>query len=453
MVLLLLSVLVLQACGDDDDPTVTEVDPVNNWILEVMDDFYLWTDQIPDNPNLALEPEDLFNSILFSGDRFSVIFRDFDELTNQLDGVVLEAGYELALVRESGTDNVIGAITYVKDNSPAQSLGLRRGDIIRRINGQSMNIDNLRTVVDGISQNHTIDYERFNFDTNQSEPFQQDITVIQLAENPNFLDTTYTTQNGKKVGYYVYNFFSQGVGSSTQYRDEMDQIFASFKAENVEEIILDLRYNGGGSVSSATNLASLIAPGVNSETVFFLNQWNDLLQQEFENDPRFESSLRGSFLDKTENIGNNLTAQRLFVLVGPGTASASELMINGLTPFMDVVIIGNTTVGKNVGSVPIEDTEDPGNHYGLLPIVFRIANSLGQSDYADGFSPGAEFQVEDLQFPLRQLGDVREPLLAAALAEIEGQLSGRRGLFSEPHTEYLMSSKELNPLKFEMVME
>ncbi|WP_185154205.1 S41 family peptidase [Fulvivirga sp. M361] len=451
--LVLSTILFISSCGDDEGSATSETEQVNQWILSVMEEVYFWTDEIPANPNLSQDPGNFFTSLLSSQDRFSAIFADFNELTNQLDGVVMEAGYELAVVRENGTNNVVGAITYIKENSPAQSAGLQRGDIIRRISGQAMNTNNFRSVLQNISQNHTIDYERFNFDTNQNESFQQDISVIQLSENPNFLDTTYTTQNGKKVGYYVYNFFSQGVGSSTQYRDEMDQIFAGFKAANIDELILDLRYNSGGSVASATNFASLIAPGVTSETVFFLNRWNDLLQQEFENDPKFESSLRGNFLEKTENIGDNLTSQRIFVLVGPGTASASELMINGLIPFLNVIIIGGTTVGKNVGSIPIEDTENPDNNYGLLPIVFQIANSLGQSDYADGFVPGPEFQVTDFQFPLRQLGDVEEPLLSAALAEIEGQLGGRKSSAkSDIDVDYLMSTKELNPVRQELVI-
>ena len=119
---------------------------------------------------------------------------------------------------------------------------------------------------------------------------------------------------------------------------------------------------------------------------------------------------------------------------------------------MDVVIIGGTTVGKNVGSIPFQDEENRDNDYGLLPIVFRVANSLGQSDYEQGFVPGPEYTVSDIQFPLQPLGDIEEPLLATALAEIEGQLTGRRLSPEDAGLLPLTFTMQLNPLKNEMVL-
>ncbi len=448
-----LLVLGMVSCQNDDDGIENPAtDPINDWMFNTMTDRYLWTDEMPSDPDRTLATTDFFNSLLFSGDRFSRIFPDYDQLISQLDGVVLEAGYELSLVRESGTDNVLGVIIYVKEGSPAQNAGLKRGDIIRRINNTTITLGNYQELLQDIAQHHTIDYDRYNFTTQEYEPLQETLSVVQLAENPHFLDSIYTIQNGKKVGYYIYNFFSPGVGASTAYNDQMDDIFAKFQAGGIDELVVDLRYNGGGSVDATTNLASLIAPDVTDQDVFYRYQWNELYQGLFENDPQLESALSGTFRIKAENIGNNLASGRVFVLVGPATASASELIINGLTPYMDVVIIGGTTVGKNVSSIPFEDEQNPDNDYGLLPIVFRVANSLGQSDYEQGFVPGPEYTVSDIQFPLQPLGDIEEPLLATALAEIEGQLTGRRRYPEGTGLLPLTSTLQLNPLKNEMVL-
>ena len=443
----------LSSCQSDDNDDAIPVDnPVNDWVFGTMSQAYFWVDEIPATPDRTLSTTDFFNSLLFSGDRFSRIFPDYNELINQLSGVTLEAGYELSLVHESGTENVLGVIIYVKENSPAAMAGLKRGDIIRRINNVTMTLGNYEQLAGEITQEHSIVYDRYNFDLEEYETFQETLNVVQLTENPNLLDTLYTLQNGKTVGYYVYNFFADGVGESTDYNDQMDRIFNRFQSGSIDELVLDLRYNGGGSVSAATNLASLIAPGVNEEDIFYRYLWNPLVQSQLENNPERASSLVGQFINKAENIGDNLASGRVFVLVGPGTASASELIINGLVPYMDVVIIGSTTVGKNVGSIAFQDEDNPENNYGLLPIVFQVANGQGRADYEDGFTPGPGYVVNDLQFPMLALGDIQEPLLATALVEIDGQLTGRITSPAAPVLTPLVTTKQLNPIKNEMVL-
>ena len=292
------------ACQSDDNWEEAPINsPINDWVFNVMSDVYFWADEIPTTINRSLETTEFFESLLFEGDRFSLIFPDYDALISQLDGVVLEAGYELSLVREAGTENVLGIILYVKENSPAYVAGLQRGDIIRRINNVTLTTGNYQQLVGEISQNHGIMYDRYNFVTGRYETFEETLGVAQIAENPNFLDTLYTLENGKTVGYYVYNFFSEVVGRSTSYNDQMDQVFARFQTGSIDELVLDLRYNGGGSVGAATNLASLIAPGVSEQDIFYRYQWNSFYQDQLENDPEAESALVGRLFAKTENIG------------------------------------------------------------------------------------------------------------------------------------------------------
>lgn len=422
--LLLLGLTV--SCQDREDPA-PQVDPrsntaVNQWIQEVMDQVYYWLDDIGNPIAQESDPEDYFESLLFRPtDRFSVIYPDFQELINSLNGIELEAGYEFILYRESAeSDNVIAQISYVKANSPAADAGLLRGDIIQTINGQQMTVDNFQEILGEISSTHTINYLRYDEETEQYENAGDlELTPVQLAENPNFFDSIYTIEN-QKIGYVVYHFFAPGPGdNSTSYDQEMDAIFAEFKSEGIDHLIVDFRYNGGGFVSSAVNLASLIAPGVGEESVFSKTKYNSFLSQfdDFQN-------VQTEFRTKEQNLGNTLSGNRVYFLTSRRTASASELIINGLRPYMDVFLIGDVTTGKNVGSIPFEDEENSDNSYGILPIVTQSFNSNDESDYTEGFTPN--ITVTENQERARQFGDVNELLLRTAIEQITGNPPSER---------------------------
>lgn len=413
--------ICLTSCFTDDDlgPEVEDVEYINNWIYETLSDVYLWEDELPTDPNTALAPTDFFESILYSGDRFSFIHSNYDTLVSSLGGLTTEAGYEIVL-RKGETDDVYAIVTYVKNGSPAKQADLRRGDRITHINGTAMNINNYLTLISQRSQNHQIDYIRYDLDNNayiSQSPMLLSTTALQ--ENPNFLDTIYSIQ-GKKIGYYVYHFFNNGDRNVFDY--EMDEIISNFKDQGVTDLILDLRYNSGGLISSATNLASLIVANATSEDVFYQNQWNDHYQEIIESTAEPDNILQRNFYFKNNNIGDNING-KVYVLTGNNTASASELVINGLLPYMEIVLIGESTVGKNVGSIAIEDEENEENLYGLLPIVLESANSLGDSDYANGFFPNSQNTIFELDYPLLPLGDTNETLLAHAIADITGEAS------------------------------
>ncbi len=432
IVSLLLGLLLLSGCKDDDNDTPSPFNPnqaVNDWIYENMDTYYLWTDQMPSNPDYTQEPEEFFGDLLFNQDRFSVIVPSYQDLINSLNGITLEAGYEFVLFGgflEAGS--VDAMILYVKKGSPAEASGLLRGDVITHINGVRMTDANYRDLLGDMSANHEVTYQRFNSEsTSYEEQAGISLTVEQVLENPNHIAQVIEA-DGQKIGYFMYNLFASGTGNNTAYDDEMDQIFADFKSQGINQLIVDLRYNSGGLVSSATNLASLIAPNVSSSDIFYENIWNDELQNYIEGLSNGDDILRGKFEDKADNLGTQLTGQTVYFLVGSRTASASELMINGLLPYMNVVIIGDETVGKNVGSIPIEDDQNPDNEYGILPIVFQTYNSAGQSEYANGFTPtGDDFIEEFRQLPLEPLGDVTDPLVGRALELMGVSITGRLG--------------------------
>jgi C-terminal processing protease CtpA/Prc len=426
----LLAILVgaLIGCKEEEDTLPVaeeEANPsiaVNNWVSKVMKEVYLWLPEMRTPIADTADPSAYFESLLNRPtDRFSVIYPDYKTLINSLSGISLEAGYEYTLYRESAANNnVIAEITYIKKNSPAALAGMLRGDYITRINGTQLTLDNFRVQLGLIDKPHTLITQRFNTQSNSLEPRAEiSLTPVQLAENPNFLDSVYTI-NGEKIGYVVYHFFAPGPGdNSTAYDQEMDAIFADFKAKNIQHLIVDFRYNGGGYVSSAVNLASLIGPGVSTTDVFSKTKYNTFLMQ-FDN----LKNVQTTFKAKAENLGKTLKNNRIYVLTSTRTASASELIINGLKPYMDVFLIGDKTTGKNVGSVAFQDEENPKNSYGILPIVSRSFNSLDQSDYTNGFTPAVE--AKESEERLRPFGDVNELLLRKAIQEITGIPPGGR---------------------------
>jgi carboxyl-terminal processing protease len=410
------------ACKDDDvAPAPDENVAINEWIYDVMKEVYLWTDEIPSNIPKNQDPTDYFDKLLSPKDRFSWIVPDYQDLINSLSGISKEAGYEYMLSRASANnDDVVAIVLYSKKDSPAFTAGIKRGDVITHINGTKMTMTNYRTAIGQISETHTVDYLRYNEATEGFEPQQPvSLATVELAENPNYMHQVFELDGGKKVGYYVYNFFAAGPTTDTQYDQEMENIIADFKSKGVNELILDLRYNSGGSVSSARKLGSLLGRGVSSSKEFYKYRWNSLIQAYWESRSDGQANLIGYFLDNPSNIGNDLSSPTLYVLTGSRSASASELIINGLAPYMDVVLIGEKTVGKNVGSIPFEDKKNDENPYGILPIVFEIANSLGDSNYGNGFAPN--YAADDFTFPMRELGDRNEPLLATALSVIGGE--------------------------------
>ncbi|WP_128544340.1 S41 family peptidase [Larkinella soli] len=433
-----------EVVAPQDTTSPSENQTVNEWILENMKEVYYWNDKIPSNPDLTLSPDAFFESILYSydasvrpdGDRFSWIEEDGAALSASLSGETTTTGMEFTLyLRAQNSEEVIAQVLYVLPGSPADKAGLKRGDIIYQVNGQRLNRSNYSSLL--------FDPTRFTFklaqvsnqalvDTDETRT----VTATVFQEDPVLLDSVYTV-NGRTVGYLVYNQFNPAPNGSNgdEYDQKVDAVFNEFKAKGVNELVLDLRYNPGGYTSSSANLASLIGKGIDNSKVYFREEWNQtltpLLQQEY-GDAFFVQR----FVTKSQNIGSSLN--RVFVLTTGHTASASELVINGLRPYMTVTTIGETTYGKNVGSITI--TDDTGRiKWGMQPIVFKSFNSLGQSDYSAGFKP--DIEVEE-PINLLPLGDVREALLNEALFRITGSRPARRAVAETNPLPALTSSIE-----------
>jgi carboxyl-terminal processing protease len=442
------------SCSKDNPSPENDDTYVNDWILENMEYWYLWNDEIPTATNRNQSPDTYFDALLSSEDRFSWIEEDYQELLNSLQGITREAGFEFALYRESeGATTVIAQILYTKPGSPAEVAGLKRGDIITHINGQQFTTDNYRALIGALGEAYTIQYKAIVVEEERFEDSQTlSLSPVEYHENPNYYHSI-ITDGDKKIGYYVYNFFTSGTeADETLYDDQMDAVFQAFKSAGITDLILDLRFNSGGSEVSANNLASLIGPEVNSSKVFFKREYNEQVTQAILEDPDAgQNFLSSKFLNKSQNIGSQLTDNRVYILTSSRTASASELIINALKPYMEVFLIGDVTYGKNVGSISIYEENDPRNTWGMQPIIVKAFNSLGESDYSEGFTPDVE--NADNGTLIYPIGDTREALLRDAIGQITGTSTSGRIRKPKAPKDLIGHSLDLQKRSFNLIVE
>ncbi|MCU0339257.1 MAG: S41 family peptidase [Spirosomaceae bacterium] len=426
---------------------------VNDFIKVNMDYWYYWNDKIPANASKNLTSENYFNSLLYvfdaqqrpDGDRFSAFLNNAESTEAALSGESKTTGARLALYRNG--DNIAGLVMYVFPGSPAAKAGIKRGDFFGRItvDGQTVTVNNSSTLL-STGSNYVYTIGRFENSTITTTDQTKTAVAQALQEDPMLLDSIYTRGN-RKIGYLVYNrFYSTPNGSTTPvYDQKMAQIFNKFKALGVNEFILDLRYNGGGFISTARQLSSFIAKGVTDKTIFSRNEYNKKATPELQK--QFGQGFGTDFfMVKPENIGANL--QRVYVLTSSRTASASELVINSLKPFMEVITIGDVTVGKNVGSIVIKD-EKKRFAQGIMPIVLKTFNAANQSDYTAGFTPKVTVK-ESINQTWYALGDLRDPLLSEAFFQITGSRTARRGFLDDGSERFKIAP---TPLEMEMVVE
>ena len=404
---------------------------VNEWIYEVMNIFYLWGPNMPTKAasNMALEPDKYFNeSLLYKPgevDRFSWIAEDAVALTASLGGVSTPAGFSYTPFLISNTsDDIVFSVRFSIKSSPAEKAGLKRGDIITKVNGTTINKTNYQSILAGENIVLTL------ADVTSGNIVSGDKTISIVKESIQNYPVHYSTVlelGGKKIGYLVYNQFINGIGTNSQFNNELRALFGDFKAKGVNELVLDLRYNGGGYTSASDILSSLIVKDLKPGTLLNKQIWSDNgIRYAKTNWGYSDSDFEVKWLNEANNIGANLS--RVYVLTSSGTASASELVINNLKPYMEVILVGGNTYGKDVGSITLSDEA---NNYrwkwGLQPIVLRTVNSLGEANYGtvDGFTPN--IKIAENVLPFRAFGDPQETYLNAALENMLGGTLATKG--------------------------
>ena len=455
--LLLLFALPL-SCEDMDDNAVPSELQIKDFIWKGMNLYYLWQADVSDladdrfanqtQLNTFLEtfenPTTLFNALRVntSIDRFSVIYSDYSVLEGVLSGNTLNNGMDYGLRYKSGsTTDIYGWVRYIIPNSDAAAKPVARGNIFYAINGTPLTIDNYRTLL--ANETYTVNFA--DFDGGNITPNGQSVTLTKtaLAENPILLSNV-ITQNDKKIGYLMYN------GFFPSFDNQLNTVFGDFISQGVTHLVLDLRYNSGGSVNTATKLASMIT-GQFSGQLFARQQWNAKAQAYFQaNNP---GSLENKFIGGL----NSLNLNKVYVLTTKSSASASELVINCLKPYINVIQIGDVTAGKNVGSITLYDSPtfakqnvNPNHKFAMQPIVLKIIDKNGFGDYTAGISP--TFLLPENLNDLGILGNVNEPLLNAAINQI---IASGRMMPQVPSVieRDFTDAKAINPLRTEMYID
>ena len=397
---------------NETPPTTSVTSPniaPNKWIHEVMKYYYLWSDsiQVLSKTDTVAKPTDYFYTLLASSktDRFSWIDESYTNLQNQLNGISTVLGIKNNAFYIDNTNTRIALVlAYVLKGSPAEKAGLKRGDIILKVDNQTITNANYTTIL----ANQTLKLELGDFTDGAFISNGRSVTVtkVELQANPILADTIISWP-GKKVGYLAYSQFL------TSFDDSLRAIFGRFKTAGVNELVLDFRYNGGGYVVSSDLITNLTVKDAAARVGKLMNKkvYNKTYTAYLEKNST-SSAFETLFKSEPNNLG---TLSRVFVLTAGNTASASELVINNLLPFMEVILIGENTYGKNVGSFTITDPNKRWD-FGLQPITFRTDNANGKSDYGtvDGFAPN--YKIADNLLPYKALGNPAETYLSKALS-------------------------------------
>lgn len=462
LVLLATTTLLTSCFKDRDDEIASERSEevafqIKDFIYRGLNFFYLYKADTPELANDAFandgekttflnsfeSPEALFDFLESAQDRFSFLTDDYITLINSLNGVSENNGMEYGLIRyPDGSGNVFGYVRYVLPNTDAATKGIQRGIIFNTIDGQQLTENNFSELFEPTT--YTIGLATFDGSTITSTGDTVALTKAPYTENPIFIANTIIVEN-QPIGYLMYNAFTR------DFDPQLNAAFAQFQADGITELIIDLRYNGGGSVSTATDLAGMIT-GQFEGQVFYNEEWNVDRQEEYASPGLFDGSLT------TGEALNSLNLTRVYVITTGRTASASELVINGLNPYIDVIQVGTATTGKFQASFLLFDAPapqfsfneaNPSHTYAMLPLVFKTANVNGVTDFIDGLDPYVELGEDYSNLGI--LGDVREPLLEACLAEI---FPGRsRKSTPVEILEIIGESKQSSPLHQVMIAE
>jgi len=387
--------------GDTDTPVVGNIGTLSyapetcsdtdqkDFIYDVMKDVYFWNDQTPVvDPSTYASNSDLLAALRVSPDSWSYnisqqAYNDYYAGSN--------IGLGVKLTYSSVTNEIFISLVY--PSSPAANAGLTRGFELLSVNGYSATdiIQNdLWDDAFGPNENGYV-VDLTYIDTSDNTGTTSIVKTSYYAHSAPVYDIFTNATNSNKIGYLTYLAFS------SNYRVDLSDAFEAFETNNISELIVDLRYNGGGQNSAANYLGSTIAgtPLIYNIMYAYLHNsrysaWNRLVG--------FASS------------GATLNVDKIVFIVTSQTASASELLINSLTPYKDVILIGSKTHGKPVGMYAFSYC----TNY-LVPISFQMVNSDGSGGYYDGFSVDCD-DSDDLT---KQLGDATESMLATAITYLE----------------------------------
>ena len=447
LMLLILTGGLFVSCSNedlDDNPRKTELpgeEPtgeleIKDFVWKAMNELYLYKS---DTPELADDyfatqtelndwligwdtPEELFYDGLVSDqDRFSWIVSDYEVLESQLQATNKSAGFRYGWAYAPNSESkVVAYVIYVSPGGPADMAGLNRGDYITDVNGTSITIDNYGSA---LFSGDNLDIDVSNVEGGELVPKDNLSITKEVFKEETIPFSKVFTEDGVKIGYlYLSTFLGEfGIDDTI-----LNNVFGDFKSQGIEELIIDLRYNGGGWSEFSSDLGSMVTGQFNDE-IFTKQQWNQKYQTYFEQEN--PERLISRFNEKVDNgdLINSLNLTRVYVIGTGRSYSASESFIIAMEPYIDVVHVGTNTGGKFQGSITLYDSNNLSktgpnlndNHkYALQPLVYKFANANGFSDFVNGLVPDVEF--EESVYNLGQLGELDEPLLSKTIGVITG---------------------------------
>ena len=382
-------------------------------------DIYLWNNQIPTTFNAkdfadlgkvmeGIRPYSIEPGFPAAVDRWSFAMK-------KSEWDLISGGMGSTFGSTTGTEGDFGITVFfraegdlrvrlVEPNSPSGVAGIRRGWRITQINGNSnITTSNADFIVSNIySSNSTT----VTFQKPDASFVTLTLNAARYTDKPVYLDTVYTI-NDKKIGYLVFNSF---LGNMSQIQSEFARVFTKFASQNVTDVVVDLRYNGGGYVDLQSKLANyLVKSSANGQ----------LMMKQVYNSQNTQNNETTNF----QKMGN-INLDDIYFIVGRGTASASELLINNLTPYMNVKLVGSTTHGKPVGYFPI-----PVGDWYIFPVSFRTTNKNNQGNYFNGFPVNAQV-ADGLD---KDWGDLNETSLASVVRNITTGTYLRETPYREPN--------------------
>jgi len=374
---------------------------INQWIADSLKRYYYWADALPANISSDQEPLAFFSAIKNNADRFSYL-----QLPGGSSSIAATTrskyGFDYLVITEPVSGKAVGLITLVMNTSPAQAVGLRRGQYFSSINNTPVTTSNAAALYSQILSANTVKLGMATLDgTGVKNGASVNVTAGATLEQT-ALQKTFNT-GGKKIGYLFFTAFNSAE------RADYLQVFSAYKADGITDLILDLRYNAGGDVSAAAAMAALIAnPNPAATFVEFRGNKNGGVRK-----VSFATEATAAGGPAFSQIQQNaLGLPRLYVLTTAATASAAELLINNLTPYLNVVHVGETTRGKDEAAIVITDKRPAKRvNWELSPIVYKLFNAQGLGGYSNGIAPAYLLnQINTL--PLKAFGDATDPMTA-----------------------------------------
>lgn len=436
-IVLTLFSLILFSCEKEaplKDPGSNEA--INHWTLEQMRQYYYWNTRIRTTNDYQQRPDLFFKSILFQEDHYSMIMQT---LNSDTYGNTLTNTFGFDMAQLQAPTGTIQVVTQVVPFSEAELLGLKRGDSLTYMNNEPLD-NNIESLINKSFYLPAIHLKR------------KDGKVFNLPSSYISQPVVYMSKlisSSPTVGYI---FLSQFDFSGAYSLLEAVQ---NFKSKQVKEIIIDLRYNPGGQVAFASFCAMLLAD-IKENNIFAKYQGNKNIKNM---EDTFAATLQRqpdgySFVAK-EVLKEGLKLKRIYILTGPNTASASEMLINGLQPYIQVIQVGDRTYGKDMASTTISTPEEihgAERTWHLIPMVYKIYNTLNQGNYSGGIMP--QKLINEFDFlPLVPIGDIQDPLIQEVLHIINGQTPQAKKASDKKHKtnsnvhQYLGSSYRTIPIE------